>query len=481
MNNDREIEDLKRELIEIEENSKNPDEDSKIINNKNELLCKLHEFAIRGAKWLKGFSLQSSLEDLQSEYLRLKDKYLNKKNDDMIAFKKQCILNKIKILEEKIKENLNEKKYLLYQLEKAVNDGWTLTKQYDLNSTPQEMNDEFNKYRSKKIKLIYELNNMKEYGYPTRKRYSATTSLFELICDYETYKKRQEKDSLISIIMETVYSCDLKYLEFPHNFSYDSLKLVYEILIENKEELINYDFTDSIILYYIGVHYYIKKNESEFVKFFELSFKYGQDLSYFLLIMYFIRKKNFVNVDKYIERLVQKDSKYKYIYYDAATKIQYSFGDNKMYYKYLIIGATLNENKCITCINAEIERNDKAYDLITHAYKHKYLSKKNMIKFNKMLISYIKLNDFITENNLHHLIDQKEDCCICLENNVKIDLSCKHSLCYKCYEKINKCPICRQSFIEEPTNFFSSLFPRVNVNSNSAYMQHMLRFAEEVD
>ncbi len=57
-------------------------------------------------------------------------------------------------------------------------------------------------------------------------------------------------------------------------------------------------------------------------------------------------------------------------------------------------------------------------------------------KINK--ICKIDINEIHYENN--------NECCVCFENiEPKLNFSCVHSVCHLCYDKLDKCPICRKN------------------------------------
>jgi hypothetical protein len=70
----------------------------------------------------------------------------------------------------------------------------------------------------------------------------------------------------------------------------------------------------------------------------------------------------------------------------------------------------------------------------------KYLEKKNLDIINNNLCKYLNLYKYFDISNI-----KTDNCVICLNNNVIITLNChfSHIVCYKCYSKIDKCPMCR--------------------------------------
>ena len=99
-------------------------------------------------------------------------------------------------------------------------------------------------------------------------------------------------------------------------------------------------------------------------------------------------------------------------------------------------------SKCVTyTINHTISlyNFDSAIFPVKMMYVHKkYLSVSNAKLFNKAVDIYNELKQFMDLN--------KKTCCVCFENNYERSIAtCSHTVCYKCYNKINICPICRGS------------------------------------
>ena len=63
---------------------------------------------------------------------------------------------------------------------------------------------------------------------------------------------------------------------------------------------------------------------------------------------------------------------------------------------------------------------------------------KNIFSFNS------KENIFFELGFSHKKITSDEECFICCEKNVDIELSCNHQLCLNCASKIDICPFCRR-------------------------------------
>jgi hypothetical protein len=73
----------------------------------------------------------------------------------------------------------------------------------------------------------------------------------------------------------------------------------------------------------------------------------------------------------------------------------------------------------------------------------KYLNNKNLDRINNNYACYLNLYKYFDFNNI-----KKDKCVICLKKNIEIiTLNCHHThtCCYKCYNHIDKCPLCRNN------------------------------------
>jgi len=86
-----------------------------------------------------------------------------------------------------------------------------------------------------------------------------------------------------------------------------------------------------------------------------------------------------------------------------------------------------------------------SHKLGNQKYK-KYLNNKNLDRINNNYASYLNLYKYFDLNNI-----KKDKCVICLKENIEIiTLNCHHThiCCYKCYNRIDKCPLCRDNIFK---------------------------------
>ena len=61
---------------------------------------------------------------------------------------------------------------------------------------------------------------------------------------------------------------------------------------------------------------------------------------------------------------------------------------------------------------------------------------------------YLLVNDIVEKDkNVKNYIDNRQQCLICHEVNTIMklpDCLAEHALCFKCYFKVNTCPVCRR-------------------------------------
>lgn len=114
--------------------------------NKLELLNKLLDKQLNGINLSKAFDVESGLSELQEEYKNILENEIN---------------NKLKMIEEKEKDDLHFKMSLLCDLGYLENQGYKLTRKYNLNCDIKEMEYEYNlinlKIKNKKEKEIKEM------------------------------------------------------------------------------------------------------------------------------------------------------------------------------------------------------------------------------------------------------------------------------------------------------------------------------------
>ena len=80
-------------------------------------------------------------------------------------------------------------------------------------------------------------------------------------------------------------------------------------------------------------------------------------------------------------------------------------------------------------------------------------------KYNPML-KYLNHEDDINElvdiqKSIIHLYGNKSECSVCLEQTISTTI-CNHSLCQKCFSKLNKknCPLCRNLLTDDSIDYY---------------------------
>ena len=83
--------------------------------------------------------------------------------------------------------------------------------------------------------------------------------------------------------------------------------------------------------------------------------------------------------------------------------------------------------------------------MVIEDYHHVIKYKKYLTKGQLYVLNHKNCEYFLDKNN--DIFDnQIEDCPICFESKESIIFKCNHFVCYKCYPKIEKCPLCRDEF-----------------------------------
>lgn len=165
---------------------------------------------------------------------------------------------------------------------------------------------------------------------------------------------------------------------------------------------------NAIVLCRIGTYYSNLNEKKRMVYYYNLAVQKGSIKAMFSLASYYKDKKDYNNMKKYLLMCIERNSieLHEYI-------------KNK-------INSYLDETK------------DYDYEFAFDCKK--YLDKQNTKKLNGFIAIYHKLlAKKITLN--------KNECCICLENNVSSEFNCRcknevKQVCTDCYNLIIKCPIC---------------------------------------
>jgi hypothetical protein len=110
--------------------------------------------------------------------------------------------------------------------------------------------------------------------------------------------------------------------------------------------------------------------------------------------------------------------------------------------KYILVN---NQYKCSECVNNYL---DYSFDAEI-AYKFKDILKSHLEKrCNKIVSSYYAMKDLVDCNKIDNdSLSIKKECFVCCETRYILVFTCKHEVCYSCYNKLNykKCPFCRKS------------------------------------
>ena len=92
--------------------------------------------------------------------------------------------------------------------------------------------------------------------------------------------------------------------------------------------------------------------------------------------------------------------------------------------------------------NIEPEIKDDTCKKIRFLIKYKeYINDEYEEELNETYAIYHQVASTIDELNIHYCVS-KNECCICYDTTYELMLNCKHSVCFVCYDKIDKCPLC---------------------------------------
>jgi|SRR3989344_1567214 len=271
--------------------------------------------------------------------------------------------------------------------------------------------------------------------------------------------------AIILIMNDEVYSA-IKYLEEANiNGNVDALYYLgnwYEgygdtkMMMKYYEKAINENHLETII--HLGKYYQNKKEYELAEKYYKLGIE-DMYCNYKLGLLYKEQKKYRQMIlqfkigcnNNYIRAIIELGNWYfKNKDYNNAIKLYYQLvklkSGNGMYYlahyyyeikndiinarKYLLMAIENNSNRAIRRIK-------KYYKILNNLLS---LDDKDMI-----------INKFKKQNMLMSIYYKnigKQECNICFTKSESLILSCKHKLCYRCYNRINRCPYCRNEILK---------------------------------
>ena len=170
----------------------------------------------------------------------------------------------------------------------------------------------------------------------------------------------------------------------------DNLEIIYNL---HKNNILNN--IPPILYRHIAIYFWINKNYEEMKKYYLMAIEKGESIA-------------MNNLGQYYQFIEKK--------YDEAIK----------YYE-------MNNETFKEKLNTLLK--DNFIHNIAHKYKH-LLTGNNLKKYAEFL-------------NFHKCMinDNKEECCICMEDTYLIELNChpNHKICYKCIKNIVRCPLCREN------------------------------------
>ena len=367
-----------------------------------------------------------------------------------------------------LKNNLMAKKYI----EKILNNNnYAYHYLYILILNQLKLYDEFFKYIEEIYKLIENvqiidpkmitdnnIENMVQFknllytlhieNIINSKSIDSMQLIFELYCKISEnaehkkhvlkYIKKFCKDNNNTDILIKIYEKDNLYKDaafyYIDNKLYEKANFYLKKIIENNSN----NYIKSDIIYFIGSIKEFTFDDSIYK--IEKFYKFSESIAGYDLAMQIYKSVNNVQKLEIIFIIVknkkytnQSDSTKNYI---LAISIYENLNDTD---KKLIQDKF---DKIIDEFNIEIKNINNITNYIQY---YSYFNKKNKDLHLKQFIEYIKL-DLIFKDFKNNI--KQDSCKICLDNSHLISLNCHqtHEICYKCYEKMSKCPYCRDSY-----------------------------------
>ena len=202
----------------------------------------------------------------------------------------------------------------------------------------------------------------------------------------------------------------------------NNLEIIYNL---HKNNILNN--IPPILYRHIAIYFWINKNYEEMKKYYLMAIEMGDLNAMFNLGLYYKKIENYEEMKKYYLMAIEKGESI------AMNNLgqYYQFIEKK--YDEAIKYYEMNNETFKEKLNTLLK--DNFIHNIAHKYKH-LLTGNNLKKYAEFL-------------NFHKCMinDNKEECCICMEDTYLIELNChpNHKICYKCIKNIVRCPLCREN------------------------------------
>lgn len=192
-------------------------------------------------------------------------------------------------------------------------------------------------------------------------------------------------------------------------------------------------------------------NANEFEKYVTIAIKLGHSQGCYKKGKNFNSSNKYDEMVKYYLMAISIDENI-----DAIDRLCYFYngsGEDTAFKKYCLIGLTKYKNRYSSLINyannyLKATYECRNYDLGFALDVNDYLNEVNKtILKNNLAICLILTDELRKNNTVQKLISKKEECCVCKETAEQLSFSCGHGSCYKCFLKINQCPLCRKKKI----------------------------------
>lgn len=214
----------------------------------------------------------------------------------------------------------------------------------------------------------------------------------------------------------------------------------------------------------LGIYYHKQKNHPNLLKYYTMAVNCGNSNAMTNLGVYFNEQKDYLKSHEYYMMAIKLCNSHAMFNLALHYKEQKDFQKMINYYKLAIdhgnsnamislgnyYSRTKNYSNMIKYYVLAIEFGNIGYDLINDALTNhkldnnlkyllmckKYINEQNMDNFTRLCIDFY---DVVDDMNMN-----KQECCICYIETYFVTLKCHHSICFVCYDKINKCPLCRR-------------------------------------
>ena len=228
---------------------------------------------------------------------------------------------------------------------------------------------------------------------------------------------------------------------------------------------------NSTAMFELGLYYDEQKDYENMKKNYMMAIEQGNTNAMTNLAFYYDEQKDYENMMKYYVMAIKEGNYYATYnlgsYFDKQNDYKkedndamYHLGcyyydqndcENMIKYFEMAINAGYELDKITSKINKYLYESE--HDNFENLFLcKKYLNNRNLKKMNKFFKIYydyksLGKNVIDTIDEYSANIDVIDGCDVCFKFLEHLDIPCKHKICYECYDKYHRCPVCKTDYV----------------------------------